>query len=216
MEPLLQIKAIPISIEYKINKARFEAVNTQASVEISGGSHGLKMQMKPLKLKLDRVETGFSSDEINTKYVAENFTKNGVKVTYEAKNSYTEESENMLNISIMDNPIPEIAIKKFSSDVSFNLGTVSPINNNEISWEPQELTIRYEMDKLNFDWNIKRPEMNFIPGNIEFIIKEYPRLEINYIGKPIYVPASADPDYKPIDTFAWGELWILKQEILEI
>jgi len=46
----------------------------------------------------------------------------------------------------------------------------------------------------------KRKKPEFVPGNIEVIIKEYPRIEITYIGDPIYVPPSADPNYKPIDT----------------
>jgi hypothetical protein len=60
--------------------------------------------------------------------------------------------------------------------------------------------MNFEMDKLNFDWNIERPQINFIPGSIEFIVKEYPSVEINYIGTPIFVPPSANPDYKEIDT----------------
>lgn len=200
MEPLLQMRNIPISIEYKINKARYEIVNTEASVEVTQGKRGLEMHMKPIKLNLDNVKATFSSGINDTSSSVGDFARKGVKATYEATKSYTEESNMMLNISIQDNPIPEIALKKFNSDVSFNFGSVSAVS-TETSWEPQELTIKYEIDKLSFDWKIKRPEINFIPGNIEFIIKEYPRLEINYIGKPIYVPASADPDYKPIDTF---------------
>lgn len=201
MEPLLQMRNIPISIEYKINKARYEIASTEASAEVTQGKHGLEMHMKPIKLNLDNIKATYASGTNDNTSSVGNFVRKGVKATYEATKSYTEESNMMLNISIQDNPIPEIALKKFNSDVSFNLGFVSAVS-TETSWEPQELTIKYEIDKLNFDWKIKRPEINFIPGNIEFIIKEYPRLEINYIGKPIYVPASADPDYKPIDTFA--------------
>ncbi|MBP1925761.1 hypothetical protein J2Z76_001622 [Sedimentibacter acidaminivorans] len=192
MKPLLEIRTIPMSVEYKINKARYEIINTDASVEITHNKSGIKMQMKPIKLKLDTVETnGLDGD----------FLRNGIKSTYVAKVNYAEESNMMLNINIRDNPIPEILLNKFSSDVNFNLEFV-PTVGSEMSWDPQELSIKYEMDKLNFDWKINRPEINFIPGNIEIIIKEYPRVEINYTGKPIYVPASADPDYKPIDTFA--------------
>jgi len=204
MEPLLQIRTIPISIEYKINKAHYEIVNTEASVEITTNNSVLEMQMKPLKLNLNTINTESSSKKDGTIRLDKYSPGKGVRATYEAKNSYTVESNKMLNINITDKLIPEIALRKFSSDISFNLSLVEPIN-SEISWEPQELTIKYEINKMNFDWKIRRPEINFIPGNIEFIIKEYPRLEINYIGKPIYVPASADPDYKPIDTFAWGE-----------
>ena len=39
--------------------------------------------------------------------------------------------------------------------------------------------------------------MEFIPGNVELIVRDRPRVEIEYIGGPIYVPPSANPNYEP-------------------
>lgn len=192
MEPLLEIRTIPISIEYKINKARYEINNSKASLEITHNNDGLEMHVKPIKLNIDTVEA---------KYSTEHITKQGIKSDYQATANYAEEGNMMLNIEIMDNPIPEIELRKFNSDIGFNFEFTSIVG-TEMSWQPQEISIKYEMDKLNFDWKISRPQISFIPGSIEFIINEYPRLEINYTGKPIYVPRSADPNYKPIDTMA--------------
>jgi hypothetical protein len=60
--------------------------------------------------------------------------------------------------------------------------------------------MKFKMDSLDFDWNIERLRIDFIPGKIEFIIKEYPAIEINYVGSPIFVPPSSNPNYKEIDT----------------
>ena len=49
---------------------------------------------------------------------------------------------------------------------------------------------------------LNKKEMKFTPGDIELIIKEYARVELNYIGSPVYVPPSADPNYIHIDTRA--------------
>jgi len=201
MKPLLEIRNIPISIEYKTSKAHYEIVNTLASVEITHSKSGLEMQMKPIRLNFDTIEASNSIGITSVIKSVGDFSKKGLKATYDATASYAEEGNMMLNISVMGRPITEIALNKFNSDVSFNLGLNQTVG-NEISWEPTELKIKYELDKFNLDWKINRPEFKFIPGNIEFIIKEYPRLEINYVGKPIYVPPSGDPDYKPIDTFA--------------
>ena len=201
MEPLLEIRSIPMSIEFKINKARYEINNTNASVEITRNEGGLEMHMKPIKLNIDTVEARYSAGIKSAMRSVEDFAKEGRKAAYQATATYAKEGDMMLDVHIMDNPIPEIALQKFNSDVSFNLG-FSPSVGPEISWDPQEISIRYEMDKLNFDWKINRPEIKFIPGSIEFIINEYPRVEINYTGSPIFVPPSADPNYKPVDTYA--------------
>ena len=72
----------------------------------------------------------------------------------------------------------------------------------EIDWDPGELNIRYEMDKLNFDWRVNKTEFEFIPGDIEISVKQKPEIIIKYIGGPLYVPPSADPDYEPVDVKA--------------
>lgn len=198
-QPLLEIRTIPMSMEFKVNNAHYEIVNGNASVEVTRNKGGMKMHMKSAKLNMDTVEARYSAGIKSAMRSVEDFARQGKKAAYKATANYAKEGDLMLDIRIMDNPIPEIALQKFYSDVSFNLGFIPSVK-PDITFEPQEISIKYEMDKLNFDWKINRPQITFIPGNIEFIIKEYPKLEINYIGNPIFVPPSADPDYKPIDS----------------
>ena len=64
------------------------------------------------------------------------------------------------------------------------------------------MNIRYEMDKLNFDWKISGGSFEFTPGDIEFTVTQRPEVIVKYIGGPIYVPPSADPNYEPVDVRA--------------
>jgi len=199
MEQLLEIKTIPMSLEMKINKARYEIAATNATFEMTRNKGGLQMQMKPAKLKIDTVEARYSAGIKSAMRSVNDFAKSGVQAGYKATATYAREGNLMLDINIMDNPIPEIAMRKIISDFNFNLGFIPEVG-PDISWEIGGISMNFEMDKLNFDWNIERPQINFIPGSIEFIIKEYPSVEINYIGTPIFVPPSANPNYKEIDT----------------
>ena len=65
-----------------------------------------------------------------------------------------------------------------------------------------EMNIRFEMDKLNFDWRQSKGNFEFVPGDIEISVKQRPDVIIKYIGGPIYVPPSSDPDYEPVDVHA--------------
>jgi hypothetical protein len=199
MEPLLEIKTIPMSLEMRINKARFELATTNATFEMSRSKGGLQMQMKPAKLKIDTIEARYSAGIKDAMRLISDFAKKGVQAAYEATATYAREGNLMLDINIMDNPIPEIAMKKFISNVSFNLGFIPSVG-PDISWDTGGISMSFTMDKLDFDWNIERPQIDFIPGSVEFIISEYPSVEINYIGTPIFVPPSANPNYKEIDT----------------
>lgn len=201
IEPLLEIRTIPMSMELKINKARYEIASTNATFELTRDKGGLQMQMKPTKINIDTVEARYSAGIKSAMRSVEDSAKKGIQAAYEATANYAREGNLMLDINIMDNPIPEIAMRKFISDVDFNLG-FSPSVGPDISWEVGELSINFEMDKLDFDWNVQKPQFKFIPGSIEFIINEYPSVEIEYKGTPIFVPPSSNPNYKEIDTFA--------------
>lgn len=199
MEPLLEIKTIPMSFEMKINRARLELATTDAAFEVSRSKGGLEMQMKPAKLKIDTVEARYSAGIKSVMRSIRDFAEKGVKAAYKATATYAKDGNLMLNINIMDNPIPEIAMKKFISDLSFNIGFI-PSTGPDISWDTGEISMSFEMDKLDFDWNVERPQIKFIPGSIEFIISEYPSVELKYVGTPIFVPPSANPNNKEIDT----------------
>ena len=199
MKPLLEIKTIPMQLEFKINKARYEIINTDATFEMTRNKGGLQMKMKPTRLNIDTIEARYSAGIKSAMRSVEDFAKKGVQAAYEATASYAKEGNLMLDINIMDNPIPEIAMRKFFSDVDFNIG-FSPKVGPDISCETGEISMKFKMDSLDFDWNIERLRIDFIPGKIEFIIKEYPAIEINYVGSPIFVPPSSNPNYKEIDT----------------
>jgi hypothetical protein len=40
---------------------------------------------------------------------------------------------------------------------------------------------------------------NFVPGEIEISIEQYPDIQIEYVGGIRYFPASSDPNYVPLE-----------------
>jgi hypothetical protein len=199
MKPLLEIHRIPMSIEFKINKAHYEILKSDASAELVNNDGSLEMHMEPVKLNMDTIDINHSARMMSLFNSIDKFTHERIMASYETTSSSSSEGSMMLNIRILNACDPEIALKKFNSDVSFNMG----FNGTEYeSLKPEDISIRYEFDKINNGWETMRSKLKFIPGSIEFIINEYPRLEINYVGSPIFVPPSADPNYKPVDTFA--------------
>ena len=102
-----------------------------------------------------------------------------------------------LNAKIGEDVIGKIAAA--STEVNTNVGIAfTPTARPEFNWSQPEITIEYELDKLNFEWKTQMGDYEFIPGNIEISITQRPDVIIEYIGRPIYVPPSADPQYEPI------------------
>lgn len=188
VKPLLEMKSIPMSIEYKINNAHYEIENVNVPVEITQCDNGYQLKMEPVKFKLDRIDIDNFQVNNNETLDVKNYFHLSKGATYEVSSSYSHRGNIKLDIKL-NSTTSKIALRKFESEVNFNLS----------SWEPQDISIKYDFDNLNFDLNGNKTQFKFVPGNIEFIIKEYPRIEIKYLGDPIYVPASANPNYKLID-----------------
>ena len=53
-----------------------------------------------------------------------------------------------------------------------------------------------------FRSRMNQMQFTFVPGDIEFKVTQQPDVVIKYIGGPLYVPPSADPNYEPLDTKA--------------
>ena len=200
MEPLIEIKTVPISIEYKVTAAKLQQRSAMAEVEISRNKGGLSIKSRPVKVNIDTFEAR-NSISPSPRTSIEQAAQRGKRYAYDATARFAQEGEMMLDIHLQQDPIPELAAQRGMETGEFNMEWL-PGASPEISWEPAELNIRYEMDKLNFDWKTGRQNLEFIPASIEFRVAERPEVVINYIGGPIYVPPSADPDYEPIDVKA--------------
>ena len=116
---------------------------------------------------------------------------------------YAQQGELLLKTQIGEELVTQFAADTAAKDVKTNIGIqFLPSVGPELDWDPGEVNIRFEMDKLNFDWRVNQTQFKFIPGDIEISVKQQPDVIIKYIGGPLYVPPSADPDHEPIDVQA--------------
>lgn len=196
MEPLLKITSVPLKFEMIVSNARLEYKNSNAQLEISRDSGGLKIKSDPIRLDIDSFEC-YNSINPTAKTSIKNAAEKGKMAAYEATAAYAREGKLFLNAKIGEDVIGRIAASKM--EVNTNVGIAfTPTARPELTWSDPEITIEYELDKLNFDWKVMNGNFEFIPGNIEMSITQRPDVIIEYIGSPIYVPPSADPDYVPI------------------
>jgi len=200
MKPLLEIQTIPISIQYKVTPAQVERRNANAEVEISRNKKGLQIKSRPIKLSIDSFEARNSISKSAMRSMDESAGM-GKQAALNATATFAREGNMMVNIHLDQAVMPQLAAERFNAPLQYDFNIKylpdQPIN---MDWIPSELQIEYEMDKLNFDWKTNQNDYQFTPGNIEVIIEELPSVIIEYVGDPIYVPPSANPNY--VDTRA--------------
>lgn len=202
MEPLLQIKTIPLKYEMKIQKAELRYTKSKSEVLINKENGGLDINSKPIKSIIDTYEARSSITPTTMESVRQ-AAASGLKAAYEAAATYTEEAALLLDAKV-PNPLDQIFRQRAQMPTGeFGLAFI-PTTGPDLEWSAPDLNIKYQMDKLSFDIRAAKGDFEFIPGSIEFSITQMPDVEIEYIGKPMYVPPSAAKyfDHSPIDVLA--------------
>lgn len=205
MEQLLQIRTIPIKYEMKIQNASLQYQNGTAEVEISRNKGGMKIKSRPIKLHIDTYEARNSLSP-TTKTSITQSAQSGQRVAYEATANFAKEGQLMLKGKIGEGN--ETLNQIFAQRAALPTGEFAldflPKGGADIEWEEPEFSIEYQMDKLNFDTRMEKGDIQFIPGDIELSILQYPEIDIEYIGGPIYVPPSAEERFtgKQVDVQA--------------
>ena len=202
MKPLIEITTVPIQIEMKTTNARLEYARGTAEMEISRDNGNLQIKSRPIKVNIDTFEARNSLSPTLARYLDQS-AKKGHQAAYEATATYARQGQLLLQTQVGEELVTKFAEEAMMKDVKTNVGIdFLPDPGPEITWDPGEMNIRYEMDKLNFDWKINGGSFEFIPGDIELTVTQRPEVIIKYIGGPLYVPPSADPDYEPVDVKA--------------
>ena len=199
MKRLIEITTVPIQIEMKTTNAKLEYARATAEMEISREKNGLKIKSRPIKVNIDTFEARNSLSPTLARYLEQN-AERGKQAAYEATATYANQGQLLLETRIGEELVTKFAQDAMMKDVKTNVGIdFLPDPGPEITWDPGELSIRYEMDKLNFDWKMGEGSFEFTPGDIEFTVTQRPGVVIKYVGGPIYVPPSSDPNYEPVD-----------------
>ena len=195
---LLQITTIPISIEIKITNAKLEfSDDRQPKVNITNTQGGYVMQAEPIKVNIDTYEA--------RKSLGYGHMNDGDMMKQKAQEGFSLAFQGTAKVSTQGDQLArgmsasEIAIQNARAGATVEtIMEFLPKEGADITFDGGKLNIDYQLGEQDIDWDVvQRLPMEFIPGNVEFIVRDRPRVEIEYVGEPIYVPASANPNYEP-------------------
>ena len=201
MYPLIEIKV-------KTTNASLEYVRGTAEMEVSRSDSGdVNIKSRAIKVDLDSFRPRGGGGATMPRGVARSAGSGAKPVsggaqTYQATATYDRQGQQMtLDARLSQNAAAPVVQSVPAQQVSVNIANDLPQTISD-GLADGSMEIRYEMDKLNFDWKIDRGEFKFTPGDIEITVEQRPSVVIKYVGGPIYVPPSADPNYEPVDVKA--------------
>ena len=198
MYPLIEIKTVPIELQMKVTRAHLEYARGTAQVEISRDKGGLSIRSRPIQVNIDSFEARNSVTPTTATLIRQQ-AQAGVQGAYQATAVLAKEGRMMMEARINQDVIPQLARQDtMGQPTNVNIDFL-PSTGPDIGWDGGELSIRYQMDKLNFDWRMEKMSFTFVPGDIEFTMTQRPDVIIKYVGGPLYVPPSSAPDYETVD-----------------
>jgi hypothetical protein len=196
---LLRISTVPVRIEINVTRASLESPGKQLprmSVRTDRG--GFRMEARPARLNIDsyqaRASMGYGT--MNTRDVIREEAQRGIRLAYEGTARIVEEGNSLARGST---PV-DVARQNVRS--TFSIETVMdfiPKTGADITYQEGVLNINYQMDNVNIDWeHLEASRLIFNPGSVEINVAQHGKVEIEYVGEPIYVPPSANPNYVPV------------------
>ena len=196
--PLIEIKTIPIEIQMKVTPSRMEYARGTAQVEISRDQGGLSIRSQPIQVNIDTFESRNSVSPTTPTLIRQQ-AQRGIQAAYQATAVMAQEGRMIMEAQIDQDMIPQLA-KQHNIGQPTNVGIkFIPQAPPEISWDGGNISIQYEMDKLNFDWRMEQMQVTFVPGDIEFTVTQRPDVIVTYVGEPLYVPPSSAPAAPTVD-----------------
>lgn len=214
MKPLIEITSVPIVLEYKVKNARMQRVDSNATLEVSRESGGYRMRSRPIKMNVDTMESNrrpMPRVRPGRPQVAaqppQPAVSGGVSAPPPGRTLNT--AAYSATAQLLDNGRIQVDMSFRNDEIRQSDSRSVPAGNAaESAYRqsdfPENLSIIYEIDKLSFDWSasMKNFELEFVPGDIEFSVAEYPSVTIEYLGDPVYVPPSANPAVRNLDKMA--------------
>ena len=196
MDQLLQIHTVPIKIEISVTHAKVDISSQQASFNLTRNRGALSIDHAYPKLSIDCAAMRSSMNQKSPLELTRDFAQQGIQAARDATARTAEERYAYLATQNKNaKPVCEMARSHIQHNVQLVSASIPSVR-PQINWEPQQLKMQYEKDRLVYDWRANHPEINATPGSVEFRVSQYPKTEITYIGRPIYVPPSADPEYE--------------------
>ena len=190
---LIRITSIPLEYKIETQPGRLEMKQAQnAQQTMSREAPQLNIQSRTIQVRLDTTELRASLNLRTDSEFAKYYADRGRKAAYEAIGEKVQFGNQMAQIQDGVTIAQIVRQKMLEQPTTYT--TFLPAVGPQISWQPGEVELNYDPGSVRFDWEVMRNQMEYIPGVYRMHITQYPKVQIEYLGKPNYVPPSSDPN----------------------
>ncbi|EEQ58970.1 DUF6470 family protein [Enterocloster sp. OA13] len=193
---VLKITTTPIKLSMTSQRARLESRIPDPEVGIIQNPGKLNMKSENIKVDIDTSRSRDSMGFRTARGIMRDGAQAGIKAASDATAQYSRIGNQMMQIQdgvtvadIMKNQM--MAQTNITTGIAF-IPSVGP----DISWQPPDLSIDYTPAQVEFRPQVQEPPATYVPGELRVDVEQYPKVDIEYMGEPMYVPPSANPAHE--------------------
>ena len=192
---LINITSTPIEYKINIEPGRLEMKQADnARQKRTSFPSELSIQSRNIEVRLDSTRMRASLNLRNPGEFARYYGSQGMQTAYENIGDRVQFGNQISQIQDGVSISQVVQQKMLEQPTTYT--TFIPSAGIDISWQPQQLNLDYQPTQLEFDWQTMKNSMEYVPGKYQMDILQYPKVQIEYLGTPTYVPPSADPNYE--------------------
>jgi len=192
MENLITIETIPIEIEFVEKEPLHLSSVHNAQFEVKQADGQQQIQSKPIRIAIQ------DSFEPSQSYNWENST-------YTVTSKLDSDGNLQLNLSLEDGEAKAIRFKQVNRSIDSMSSQAKGIELGSMQMSIPMTSLSSGMPDTS----------NFLPPDLELVVTQRPQVVIKYIGGPIYVPPSADPNYVPPLGFEQQQINVQQAALLD-
>ncbi len=188
---VLLIENIHTKWELNIENAKLEYSQAPPVANIENNSGELQIETKSGKLEYDTYEARQSLGFNNSEDLISSASQKGKDSIRQYTRQAVETGAQLARIE--DGVSIGQIVKNKMQEMDGTYTAFMPSGGVQMQWIPNQITTQFEPGEIQFDWDIQETEFDFSPGSVHFQILQYPNVNIEYVGDPLYVPPSSDP-----------------------
>ena len=184
MEPLITIETVPISIEYVERKSTCSSAEQLAKLHISKQDNQMTIQSQPITIQTrDTYEPGPVLDWNN--------------LTYTASAKFLEDGNLKMAVNMNDVQGSDFLFQQFGRGIENIMDFLPQRSGNKMD-SSGSMQIQFNFSQLPSGMPMAdNIDTSFLPPDLEIKVVERPKVIIKYVGGPLYIPKSSDPNYVP-------------------
>ncbi len=196
MQNLLEITVVPAKYELEISRARLEyEQNLQPRANVQTTYAQVQMKSEAAAVRIDTYEARRSLGIERSGDFMRRQGQRGHDLILQGMGQAVVDGNRKADIH-EGVTIAQLAMQKMMEQPE-TFTFFLPSGGADISWQPHSLDIEVMPGEINYDWQTEGNVLNYVPGSVRLKMLQYPSVNIQYMGGPMYIPKSADPNYQP-------------------